>query len=72
MNSFQDDNKCQIITPFTKCNLEDIKANLKTLGFKHNGYEYMYCAMTGLKNKTEIFIGATYYQRLQHMPNKPQ
>lgn len=54
-------------TPFDKLSIEDVNAILKQYGFDDNGYETLYCGMTGKKIKVKIFIGPTYYLRLKHM-----
>ena len=56
-------------TPFSRFDLDSVKAELKALGYNENGYEYLYNGMTGREMKTMIFIGPTYYQRLKHMVN---
>lgn len=52
---------------FSNFDLNDIKAQLKALGFREDGTEYMRNGFTGKKMKIPIFIGPTYYQRLKHM-----
>ena len=54
-------------TPFGKFDLDAIKADLKSVGYEENGFEYLYNGMTGRKMKAMIFIGPTYYQRLKHL-----
>jgi len=54
-------------TPFCGENIEDIKEELKSLGFKHNGREVMYNGITGEKMDVDIFIGIVYYQKLHHL-----
>ena len=46
---------------------EEIRKELKELGFQDNGTEIMYDGMTGKKLKTRIFIGSLYYLKLRHM-----
>lgn len=55
------------ITPFSRLSFEDISAILKDSGYEDNGYEDLYCGMTGKKIKAKIFIGPTYYFRLKHL-----
>ena len=61
--------KCEIMdgTPFSKIDVTEIGKQLKKYGFDENGYEEMYCGMTGKKIMSKIFIGPTYYMRLKHM-----
>lgn len=54
-------------TPFIPFDIEVAKNILKEYGYEENGYEYLYNGMTGVKMKTQIFIGPTYYQRLKHL-----
>lgn len=53
-------------TPFNKIDEKVVEAELEKLGYKGNGYEYLYNGMTGEKTKVMICIGPTYYQRLKH------
>ena len=46
---------------------EDIRKTLGTLGFKEDGTEIMYSAVTGKQYAARIYIGNMYYQRLKHM-----
>jgi DNA-directed RNA polymerase subunit B len=54
-------------TPFEGEKEEDIKEELKRLGFKSNGCEIMYDGRTGQMLQAEVFIGVVYYQKLHHM-----
>lgn len=53
-------------TPFNKIDENTVKSELEKLGYKGDGYEYLYNGMTGKKMKVMICIGPTYYQRLKH------
>jgi intein/homing endonuclease len=54
-------------TPFNKLSIDDVNKVLKSYGYEENGYETLYCGMTGKKMRVKIFIGPTYYLRLKHM-----
>ena len=54
-------------TPFQGVTVDDIAADLHSLGFQSHGNEAMYCGHTGQKLDALIFFGPTYYQRLKHM-----
>lgn len=54
-------------TPFTNMDFTKITEELKSFGFDENGYETLYCGMTGKKLPAKIFIGPTFYLRLKHM-----
>jgi len=54
-------------TPFNNFDFTKITDELKEYGFDENGYEYLYCGMTGKKILSKIFIGPTFYLRLKHM-----
>ncbi len=45
----------------------DLRAALESLGFKEDGTEVMYSAITGRAYTARIYIGNMYYQRLKHM-----
>jgi DNA-directed RNA polymerase II subunit RPB2 len=53
-------------TPFVGIDIDKTKDELEKLGYHRTGYEYLINGMTGLKEKTMICIGPTYYQRLKH------
>ena len=52
-------------TFFNKVDLDSIGDKLEELGFDRHGTERMFNGMTGEWIDTTIFIGPTYYQRLQ-------
>jgi DNA-directed RNA polymerase beta subunit len=52
-------------TAFTKLDIRSIGDELETLGFDRYGVEPMCNGMTGEWIDVEVFIGPTYYQRLQ-------
>lgn len=61
-------------TPFQKCasadqgsTVDQISAQLHSLGYQLRGNEVMYNGFTGKKMEVMIFLGPTYYQRLKHM-----
>ena len=54
-------------TPFNDVDVNKIKEELASLGYKDDGTEELYNGMTGKKMKVRIFIGPTYYMRLKHM-----
>jgi DNA-directed RNA polymerase subunit B' len=54
-------------TTFESENQEDLRKELEKLGFKEDGTEIMYSAVTGKPYAARIFIGNMYYQRLKHM-----
>ncbi len=54
-------------TPFEGDDIEAIKKELESYGFKSTGKEIMYNGITGEKMVAEVFIGITYYQKLHHM-----
>ena len=51
-------------TPFTNVSVEDISSVLETTGYHKYGNELMYNPRTGKQFVASIFIGPTYYQRL--------
>lgn len=69
----------QDATAFTKRTIFDeggsgsgarnIGDELRRCGFNYYGNEPMYSGITGTEFRTDIFIGAVYYQRLRHMVN---
>ena len=61
------DGKQQDATPFSGVTEEELFIILKKHGLQHNGRETMYSGITGMKLKTDIFIGAIAYQKLHHM-----
>lgn len=52
-------------TIFKKIDLEAIATELEDLGLNRYGYSRLYNGITGEYIDTEIFMGPTYYQRLQ-------
>lgn len=58
-------------TPFCSTsnydNIIEITKELKSFGYQTEGYETMYCGMTGKMMQAKVFIGPTYYQRLKHL-----
>lgn len=54
-------------TPFEGEKEEELKKELKRLGFKSNGCETMYDGRTGQILQAEVFTGVVYYQKLHHM-----
>jgi len=54
-------------TTFDSESEEDLRKQLEALGFKEDGTEIMYSAITGKQYSARIYIGNMYYQRLKHM-----
>ncbi|HYD02908.1 MAG TPA: DNA-directed RNA polymerase subunit B, partial [Alphaproteobacteria bacterium] len=54
-------------TTFDCENADDLRVLLEELGFKEDGTEVMYSAITGKPYTARIYIGNMYYQRLKHM-----
>lgn len=52
-------------TIFKKVDIESIATELENMGLDRYGYRRMYNGITGEYIDCEIFIGPTYYQRLQ-------
>lgn len=52
-------------TIFKKIDIESVATELESLGLDRYGYRRMYNGITGEYIDCEIFIGPTYYQRLQ-------
>jgi DNA-directed RNA polymerase beta subunit len=52
-------------TIFKKIDIESVATELENLGLDRYGYRRMYNGITGEYIDCEIFIGPTYYQRLQ-------
>ena len=59
-------------TPFNNVNIDSIKQELESLGYREDGTEELYNGMTGKKMRVRIFIGPTYYMRLKHMVSDKQ
>jgi len=53
-------------TTFDSENEEDLRKELKELGFRDNGTEVMYDGRTGKRLKARIFTGNIYYLKLKH------
>jgi len=54
-------------TPFNNESKENIEEELEKLGFRHDGKETMYNAITGKKIPAKIFVGSLYYLKLKYM-----
>jgi DNA-directed RNA polymerase subunit B' len=54
-------------TLFDSENERDLRASLRKFGFRENGTETMFNAITGEQFKAHILIGNMYYMRLKHM-----
>lgn len=54
-------------TAFESRDIDEICAELESLGYNRHGYETMYSGITGEKLDVQLFIGPCYYQRLKHM-----
>jgi len=54
-------------TPFEGETLEELEAQLKSLGFLPTGEEVMYDGRTGKMLRAKVYMGLAYYQRLHHM-----
>jgi DNA-directed RNA polymerase II subunit RPB2 len=52
-------------TIFNDHNIESVTAELERMGFTNAGYQKLYGGFTGEYVNTLIFMGPTYYQRLQ-------
>lgn len=60
-------------TSFSSEKEDDLRKELKHLGFRDNGTEVMYDGRTGKKIKARIFVGNIYYLKLKHqVANKIQ
>lgn len=59
-------------TIFKKVDIESIAAELEDLGLDRYGYRRLYNGITGEYIDAEIFIGPTYYQRLQKFTKDTQ
>jgi len=53
-------------TAFHSENKDDLRDQLKELGFQSNGKEVMYNGVTGEKMEAEILMGPGYYLKLDH------
>ncbi|MBU0957545.1 MAG: DNA-directed RNA polymerase subunit B'' [Nanoarchaeota archaeon] len=54
-------------TGFDEHNVKEYENKLKNLGFRFDGKETMYNAITGKKMKAKIYIGNMYYLKLKYM-----
>jgi DNA-directed RNA polymerase subunit B' len=54
-------------TPFESETEADLRSELSKLGFREDGSETMYNAVTGEQYTSQIFVGNIYYLRLKHM-----
>ncbi len=54
-------------TPFTGQSVEELKAQLKEMGFRDDGKETLYDGVTGRKMNAQIYIGNMYYLKLVRM-----
>src|SRR3989344_6116426 len=54
-------------TPFDSTPEEELRRQLKELGFRDDGTEIMYNGITGEQFKVRIFIGNIFYLKLKHM-----
>jgi len=52
---------------FNPTNEKELREMLKSLGFKESGKEIMYDGKTGRKFEAEIFIGCSFYMKLDHL-----
>lgn len=54
-------------TAFTGTSKENLREELRKLGFRSDGKEVLYNGMTGERMEAEIFQGIVYYEKLEHM-----
>lgn len=54
-------------TAFTGTQENDLREELRELGFRSDGKEVLYNGMTGERMEAEIFQGIVYYEKLEHM-----
>ena len=54
-------------TPFSGETVENLEDGLKKLGFRANGKETMYNAITGERMPVKIFVGNMFYLKLKYM-----
>jgi DNA-directed RNA polymerase II subunit RPB2 len=59
-------------TIFKQVDIESISAELEDLGLNRYGYRRLYSGITGEYIDAEIFMGPTYYQRLQKFTQDTQ
>ena len=57
-----------IVSPaFNPVPEKELRTSLKDLGFMNNGTETMYDGRTGKKFDAKIFVGSSFYQKLDHL-----
>ncbi|MEK6891207.1 MAG: DNA-directed RNA polymerase subunit B'' [Nanoarchaeota archaeon] len=54
-------------TSFREVNVKELEDELKHLGFRYDGKETMYNAITGKMMESKIYIGDMYYLKLKYM-----
>ena len=54
-------------TSFREVNVKELEDELKHLGFRYDGKETMYNAITGKMMESKIYIGNMYYLKLKYM-----
>jgi len=54
-------------TTFNSENIDNIRKELSSLGFRENGVETLYNGETGEQIRAKIFIGSMFYLKLKHM-----
>jgi len=54
-------------TPFNNESKDNIESQLEEWGFRHDGKETMYSAITGKRIPAKIFVGSLYYLKLKYM-----
>ncbi len=54
-------------TSFREVNVKELENDLKSLGFRYDGKEVMYNAITGKMMDAKIYIGDMYYLKLKYM-----
>jgi DNA-directed RNA polymerase subunit B len=54
-------------TGFENTSVDNLEAQLKSLGFRYDGKETIYNGVTGKLMEVKIFIGTMYYQKLKYM-----
>lgn len=54
-------------TPFNNESKDSIESQLEEWGFRHDGKETMYSAITGKRIPAKIFVGSLYYLKLKYM-----
>ena len=52
-------------TIFNNHNIESVMAELERMGFNNAGYQKLYSGFTGEYINALVYMGPTYYQRLQ-------